>query len=429
MLKKFLITSIFLLFSNTIYAKDLLNILSDAFKNNSKLNAERANLNISKQDLNISKGEFLPSVTISGDMTTQKDTSRTDYSGTNLQDTHGEPTSKSVVIEQKIFDGFTNYNDVGKSKLELEYSKIKLDKLEQEILLEAVKAYYGLGYNYKNLKFNQLNFELLERQVETDRSRLERGEIGLADFAQSESSLAGANAKLITAKNELISGKKNFQKIIGSEPPEKIDLGFFPNVTIPNTLQTATAIAEQINPSLNLSKLDLEIAKKELLIARGDIAPSATLSYSLKKNEGLSTTVDGRDQEEVKAVVKWPIFDGGKKLSSVKRAKFKVKQKQLIFDDVSKNIRIEIANAWTKYDSSKSFLDATDTQLKAAEIANEGITLEYDTGNKRTTLEVIQSRSLLLDARTSFAKAQKDLAIARFNLLAAIGDLYLDRIK
>ena len=165
------------------------------------------------------------------------------------------------------------------------------------------------------------------------------------------------------------------------------------------------------------------------MIAKGDLAPSATLSYSLKKNEGLSSTVDEREQEEVKATVKWPIFDGGKNLSSVKKAKFKAKQKQLILDDVSKSVQTEIANAWTSYSSSKGVLDATKVQLTAAEIANEGITLEYDTGNKRTTLEVIQSRTLLLDARTGYAKAQRDYAIAQFNLLASIGELYLNTVK
>ncbi len=143
----------------------------------------------------------------------------------------------------------------------------------------------------------------------------------------------------------------------------------------------------------------------------------------------MSTTVDEREQEEVRATITWPIFNGGKNLSSVKKAKFKVKQKQLILDDISNQIQIETANAWTAYNSSKGVLDATEAQLKAAEIANEGITLEYDTGNKRTTLEVIQSRTLLLDARTSYAKAERDFAIAQFNLLASIGDLYLDNIR
>ena len=143
----------------------------------------------------------------------------------------------------------------------------------------------------------------------------------------------------------------------------------------------------------------------------------------------MSSSVDEREQEEVKATVTWPIFDGGKNLSSVKKAKFKFQQKQLILDDVKKNMNTEIANAWTTYSSSKGVLDATLSQLKAAEIANEGITLEYDTGNKRTTLEVIQSRTLLLEARTSYVKAQRDFAIAQFNLLASIGDLYLSNIK
>ena len=429
MIKKFIILAALLITSNKLYAEDLIKTLSDAFNNNSKLNAQRASLQASKQDVNISRGEFLPSVTLSGDAASQENSNRTNQSGASLADSNSTPESKSVLVEQKIFDGFGNYNTLQKSKLKLDYAKFELDKLEQEVLLNAAKAYYNLGYNFKNSEFNELNVELFERQVENDRSRLERGEISLTDFAQSESSLAGAQAKLIKARNELISGKKNFEKIIGSKAPGEINLGFFPKLKIPSSLVTATAIAEQVNPRLNLAKLDLEIAKKDLFIARGDLSPSAKVSYSRKKNYDLSTTVDEREQEEIKATVTWPIFDGGKNISSVKKAKFKVEEKQLSYDDIYSQVQIETANAWTTYNASKGVLEATMAQLKAAEIANEGITLEYDTGNKRTTLEVIQSRTLLLDARTSFANAQKDFAIAQFNLLASIGDLYLNNIK
>ena len=428
-MKKFLILLIFFLSNSNLNAQDLLNTLSDAFKKNSKLNAERASLDAEKQDVNISMGEFLPSVTLSGDAATQKDTNRKNQSGASLQDTESTPENRSVLIEQKIFDGFSNYNNLAKSKLEFEYAKFKLNKLEQEVILSAAKAYYNLGYNFKNLEFNQSNVELFERQVESDRSRLERGEISLTDFAQSESSLAGAQAKLITATNELISGKKNFQKIIGSTAPNEINLSLFPNLSMPTSLDTATAISDQINPRLNLAKIDLEIAKRELYAARGDLSPSASITYEKKKNYDFSTTVDEREQEQVKATVKWPLFKGGKNISSVKKASFKLQEKELILQDITDQVQIDTANAWTSYNSTRSVLDAISVQLKAAEIANEGITLEYDTGNSRTTLEVIQSRALLLDARTSYAKAQKDFAIAQFNLLASIGDLYLENIK
>ena len=428
-MKKFVIVFIFCLLTNNLSAQDLIKTLSDAFKNNTKLNAERASLNASRQDVNISRGDFLPSITLSGDKATQKNTNRTNTQGTSLLDSSATPETRSVLVEQKIFGGFGNYNNLKRSKLKLEYAKLELNKLEQEILLNAAEAYYNLGQNFKNFEFNQSNVELFERQVESDRSRLERGEISLTDFAQSESSLAGAQAKLITASNELVSGKKNFQKIIGSRAPEEIDLNFLPILKIPTNLQTATSIAEQINPRLNLAQIDFEIAKKDLFVARGDLAPSASISYSIKKNEDLSSTVDESEQEEVKATVKWPLFKGGKNFSTVKKARFKMKEKELILKDVFSQVQIDTANAWTTYSSSKGVLDATESQLKAAEIANEGITLEYDTGNERTILEVIQSRTLLLDARTSFARAQKNFAIAQFNLLASIGDLYLDNIN
>ena len=62
-------------------------------------------------------------------------------------------------------------------------------------------------------------------------------------------------------------------------------------------------------------------------------------------------------------------------------------------------------------------------------LANEGITLEYDSGNTRTTLEVIQSRSLLLESRIAFAKAQRDFMISQFELAKQLGNLSLKSIK
>ena len=85
-MKKIFFTIIFYLFCTNISAQDVIKTLSDAFKNNSKLNAERASLNAAKQDVNISRGEFLPSVTISGNISSQEDTNRTNQSGEALAD-------------------------------------------------------------------------------------------------------------------------------------------------------------------------------------------------------------------------------------------------------------------------------------------------------------------------------------------------------
>ena len=88
-----------------------------------------------------------------------------------------------------------------------------------------------------------------------------------------------------------------------------------------------------------------------------------------------------------------------------------------------------MANAWSSYQSSKSVLVSIKSQVKAAEIANEGITLEYESGSSRTTLEVIQSRSILLNSRINLASSERNFLISQFNLLSAIGRLTANQLN
>jgi outer membrane protein len=74
-------------------------------------------------------------------------------------------------------------------------------------------------------------------------------------------------------------------------------------------------------------------------------------------------------------------------------------------------------------------LDSIRSQVKAAEIASEGIFLEYESGNNRTTLEVIQSRSILLNSRIDLATSERDFLISQFNLLSAVGRLTADQLN
>ena len=100
-----------------------------------------------------------------------------------------------------------------------------------------------------------------------------------------------------------------------------------------------------------------------------------------------------------------------------------------MLQDTNNKLTSDISNSWSNYQSSKSVLEATKAQLKAAEIANEGITLEYDSGNNRTTLELIQSRSLLKDARIAIAKSERDFIISQFDLAMQIGILSKELVK
>ena len=429
-MKNFIIILIFLLLSTKSYSENNLYFyIESAFKNNPKLNSERENLKAIKQNINISRSEFLPNLTISGSQTSTETSNRINQSGSDLSDANLSTEQKKISVDQKIFQGFSGYNSLKKSQLEYQRATFQLRKIEQEIILDSIKAYYDLIFKTKNKKFNLQNMDLFEQQVETDKARLQRGEINLTDLAQSESSLAGANANLISAENDLQTAKNNFERIIRVGSPDKFYENYELVVDLPSDLKSSHKIAETKNPSLMIAKLDSLISEKELSIEKAKLSPTASLNYTKSENKDFSSTVDEVDEETVKATLSWPIIKGGKNFSSVKKFTHKKKQNKLIFVDAENATKTDTTTSWSTYQSSEGVLQATKSQLKAAEIANEGITLEYDSGNSRTTLEVIQSRTLLLNARIAYARAQKDLIISKFNFLAQLGNLTLESVQ
>ena len=430
-MKKIFLVLLFTIISfNSVQAMSLSDALLEAYNNNPELNAERENLNVSKEDFNISKSEFLPSLTISGSKSSEDTSKNTDRSGANSAATDVNSITQSVLIEQKLFQGFAGIAGYEKNKIGLTLAQAKYLKKEQDVLFKAVEAYTGLAFAKEKLEINLSNVNLSERQVETDQSRLERGEITLADVAQSESSLAESQAKLIESQNEVLTSRLEYEKVIG--PLENIDNfnnNYEINFEVPSSLNQAIEISKNNNPDLIISKLEYEQSEKDVTIAKSEFSPSATLSLESSKTDDLSATVDERDKETVKATISWPLFKGGKNFAELNRSKSLKNRKKLLFDYAHKSNDADVGSAWANLQSTESLLNSVKSQVKAAEIANEGISAEYESGLGRSTLDLIQSNTILLNSKTSLANSERNYLLAKFNLLKSIGLLNSDHLK
>ena len=424
----FIITS-FIFLLNNANAETFSAALKKAYNDNNELNAERESLNISEQELKISMSSYLPSVTLSGSKSSEDTNKLTNQNGTNATISDVDPTVQSLTITQTLID-FGRGAELSKSKIGIELAKAKLLKKEQEILYKSIEAYTGLISANEKLKINKSNVNLLDRQVETDRIRLERGNISLSDVAQSESSLAGAQAKLIQAENDFLTSKLNYENVIGTiNDTEALDKSSIVIVNLPNELNSAIEISKKGNPDLIIAQLEYEQSKKDTTSARSDLAPTATLSFDRSKTDDLSSTYDEKEQDTLKATVTWPFFSGGKNYANLKKNKSLETQKNLLLNNMIKKNQTDVASAWSNYQSNKSLLNSVRAQVNAAEIANEGIVAEYNSGSDRTTLEVIQSNSLLLNAQISLADSERNYILSQFNLLKSIGLLNSEYLK
>ena len=424
----FIITS-FIFLLNNANAETFSAALKKAYNDNNELNAERESLNISEQELKISMSSYLPSVTLSGSKSSEDTNKLTNQNGTDATISDVDPTVQSLTITQTLID-FGRGAELSKSKIGIELAKAKLLKKEQEILYKSIEAYTGLISANEKLKINRSNVNLLDRQVETDRIRLERGNISLSDVAQSESSLAGAQAKLIQAENDFLTSKLNYENVIGTiNDAEALDKSSIAIVNLPNELNSAIEISKKGNPDLIIAQLEYEQSKKDTTSARSDLAPTATLSFDRSKTDDLSSTYDEKEQDTLKATVTWPFFSGGKNYANLNKNKSLETQKNLLLNNMIKKNQTDVASAWSNYQSNKSLLNSVRAQVNAAEIANEGIVAEYNSGSDRTTLEVIQSNSLLLNAQISLADSERNYILSQFNLLKSIGLLNSEYLK
>jgi len=428
-MKKILILISLTVFSfNNAIAVTLYDALNQTYQNNIQLNAERENIKASEEDINISKSDYMPSLTLSGSKSIEDTNKLTNQTGGDATISDVDPFTTSIKLEQTLLD-FGRGLELKKSITGLNLAKAKLIKKEQDVLHSAIDAYSSLILARETKNINQKNLTLLNRQVENDKIRLDRGQITITDLAQSESSLAGAQAQFTQAKSDLLIAKLTYENIIGNiSDPNKLKKNSNAIVSIPKTLNEAINLSKQNNPDIKIAKFDLAQSEKDLAISESNLMPTASLSLERSYADDISSTIDEREKDVLKATVSWPFYSGGKKRSTIDKNSNLTNRKKLLLDDVVRTNQTNVASAWSSLEASKGFLNSVKAQVRAAQIANDGIAAEYERGS-RTTLDVIQSNTLLLSAQISLASSEKNYLMAQYNLIKAVGLLNSQYLK
>ena len=118
-----------LFFNSSVFAETFTEALKKTFDNNAELNAERENINVSEQELNVSRGNYLPTITLSGSKSQEETNKLTNQSGGNASINDVNPKTQSITITQTLID-FGRQADFDKSKIGISLAKAKLLKKE-----------------------------------------------------------------------------------------------------------------------------------------------------------------------------------------------------------------------------------------------------------------------------------------------------------
>jgi outer membrane protein len=277
--------------------------------------------------------------------------------------------------------------------------------------------------NYALLEAQRTNVNVLREIQATTKRRLDAGDVTPTDTAQAEARLSRGLADLNAAEVGLAISKEIYKQVIG-DPPGQLVATSPVDRLIPTAEGGAVELAANQHPAVLGAAYDVDVATVSIKLAESALLPTlsvqGSVSRQVQNDPTLSTSQT--DQASVVGSLSVPIYDGGTAASQTRQAKEVASQSRMVLEQMRNQTRTAAVSAWVSNEGTKIALRAAESEVKAADIALQGVRREAN-GGQRTTIDVLNAQQDLTNARTRQIGAQRDRVIASYTLLSAVGRL------
>ena len=419
------------LFAGAVQADTLADAMVGAYETSGLLEQNRAVLRAADEDVAQAISQLRPVLNWTADVTrnfgVSRSTSTSPFTGSTSQTTN--PTvsnSASIGLSAQLL-----VYDFGRTRTRIDLAKESvlaarqgLVSVEQQVLLRAITAFWEVRRAQQTVNLRRSNLRLIEEELQAAEDRFEVGEVTRTDVALAEARLAEARSQLAVAEGNLTSAQEEYFAVVGRRPGDLTPPGSLP--TVPGSVQSATQTALRLHPEIVAQQHRVTVAELQIAVAEAAMKPTVNLSGQVGYEADLDSTDYGR-QGSISLGASGPIYRGGELSSLVRQAMAQRDQQRAQLLQVTRQIRQGVANAYISLETARSSITAGDNQVRAAQIAFEGIREEATLG-ARTTLDVLDAEQDLLDARTLLISAQVDQYIAAYNVISSMGLLTVEQL-
>lgn len=398
--------------------------LSATYLHQPALQAERAKLRATDENVPQALAGWRPTVVIAGSagygdgMTRSYSSFSRSYLNTQTDRVIG---TAQATVTQPVYTGGRTQANVNRAKNQVYAERATLLSQEQTSFLNTVQAYVGVIQAKQLLALQLNNEQVLARQLQATNDRFRVGEITRTDVAQAEAALEGAKATRQVAEGNLATARGTFVQVVGFYPPD--DLAAPQPLNLPvNSEHQAQSLAAVNNPNVVTALFNDAAAKDAVDAAFGALLPQVSVqgqTFQQTNAGGRSTTANGY---QVLAQVSVPLYQGGSEYAAVRQAKQAREQTHRLIDDARRTAVQNAVNAWDTLRAAKAAADSTRAQIRANQVALEGVEREAIVGS-RTTLDVLNAQQALLNSRVTLVQNLSQVVIASYQVAAAIGRL------
>ena len=362
-MKKFLLLIVifFLSFSNLFSEDNYLSwheCVQLTLKNNPDIMSAKENLNQTKAAKGIARSSVLPTVNSSASFGKR-------VAGTNYNNNSGNYTY-SASARQLLFDGLKSFYDIKRADVQI--SAAEMSYLTKEIdtiynvrcyFIDLMKAENYISITESIYKRRMTNYNLVKIRYDTGREN--KGSLLSSEADVLNSKTAMENAKL----NRQLSKKALYTSMGFPEFDKSFTVALNFSTSIDTSIQPNFSYIAENNPLLRQMIFNTESAEYAKKASIAEFFPKIYAGLNAHAN-GDSPNPHNRNLS-VGIDISMPIFLGGSRYYSEKRAESAYRQSRIEQSGTRNSVLLTLEKAWTNLQIKSQNLAVQETFLKAAQ--------------------------------------------------------------
>ncbi len=339
--------------------------VSHALKNNISIKQSELDIKSNGLDKLAAIGNFLPSVNFGGTHSWNIGLNQNITTGL-LENQTTQFTSASLSSNITIYNGLQNINRLHRTKLAQLAAQYQLTKMQDDISLFVANAFLDILFNKENLKVQQLQLANDQKQLVRAQELVDAGSVPRGDLFDMKATIASDNQKVIIAENALLLSKLSLAQALQLQDFENFDIA---DVAVEANLSPLMAEksesivdkAKQVRSEIKIAKTNLDVALRDIEIAKGAYKPSLTGFYSFSTRASYSSRIVGIDPSGVPILASpLPLFD---QFSDNKGHNFGLQISIPVLNGLG--VKTNVARSKLNYERSKIALNQANLDLEA----------------------------------------------------------------
>nr|WP_315139908.1 TolC family protein [uncultured Flavobacterium sp.] len=403
-----------------------------AIQNNISIKQTELDTKTAEIDKKGAKGSFLPSLNANASHSWNIGLNQDITTGL-LRNQTTQFTSAGASVGVDIYKGLQNQNTLRKANLSIVAAKYQLLKMQEDVALNVANAFLQVLFNKENLKVQQEQLGINEKQYSRSEELVKAGSIPRGDLLDIKATVASNNQNVIAAENALLISKLSLAQLLQLKEFDNFDVIDGTNAKDENNImaQTPVAIYEKAKEGrteLKIAKTNLEIAEKNVAIAKGAFQPTLQGFYSFNSrvsyadvpaydNSGnligtkspspFFTQFSDNKGQSFGAQLSIPIFNGFSAKNNVERSKVSLEKSKIAVEQQDLDLQ---RNVFTAFTDAKGALNAHESSITALEARQEAYNYakeKYAVG-LMNSFDFNQSQTLLTNAQSEVLRTKYD---------------------